>query len=186
MCVRSQQVTSCYSCAPVLLLPLHAMSRNLDLLLKPGDIDDAQVQALLIAHAASARAETAPDSAHALDPEAFRADHVHLWSGWHDTQLVAIGAWQQISPDHGEVKSLHTLAAVRGCGIAGMLLCKLIEEARAIGICRLSLETGSWPYFAPARAFYRRHGFVECGPFGAYQADPNSVFMTRSIVESQP
>ena len=163
------------------------MSRNLDLVIKPGDIDDAQIRELLIAHAASARAETAPDSAHALGPEAFRADHLHLWSGWltHEgfghRQLVAIGAWQQISPDHGEVKSLHTLATVRGCGIAGMLLCKLIEEARAAGICRLSLETGSWPYFAPARAFYRRHGFVECGPFGAYQADPNSVFMTRSI-----
>jgi len=166
------------------------MSRNLNLVLKPGDIDHAQVRALLIAHAASARAETAPDSAHALDPEAFRAENLHLWSGWladtdiSNEQLVAIGAWQQISPDHGEVKSMHTLAAVRGYGIAGMLLCKLIEEARAAGICRLSLETGSWPYFAPARDFYRRHGFAECGPFGAYQADPNSVFMTRSIVAS--
>ena len=46
---------------------------------------------------------------------------------------------------------------------------------------RLSLETGSWPYFAPARAFYRKHGFLECAPFADYVSDPNSVFMTREI-----
>ena len=33
-------------------------------------------------------------------------------------------------------------------------------------------------YFLPARALYARHGFVECGPFGDYREDPNSVFMT--------
>jgi putative acetyltransferase len=32
---------------------------------------------------------------------------------------------------------------------------------------RLSLETGSWAYFLPARAPYARHGFVECGAFGS-------------------
>jgi putative acetyltransferase len=46
---------------------------------------------------------------------------------------------------------------------------------------RLSLGTGSWPYFAPARALYARHGFVECAPFGDYREDPNSVFMTLEL-----
>jgi putative acetyltransferase len=46
---------------------------------------------------------------------------------------------------------------------------------------RLSLETGSWSYFAPARALYARHGFVECGPFGNYRLDPHSVFMTMAL-----
>jgi putative acetyltransferase len=53
------------------------------------------------------------------------------------------------------------------------------EAAR--GMARLSLETGSWAYFAPARARYARHGFVECGPFGEYREDPNSVFMTVAL-----
>jgi hypothetical protein len=53
-----------------------------------------------------------------------------------------------------------------------------LPTARAGGMSRLSLETGAWPYFAPARALYARHGFVECGPFGDYREDPNSVFMT--------
>ena len=46
---------------------------------------------------------------------------------------------------------------------------------------RVSLETGSWDYFAPARALYAGEGFVECGAFGEYREDPNSVFMTREV-----
>jgi putative acetyltransferase len=49
---------------------------------------------------------------------------------------------------------------------------------------RLSLETGSWPYFAPARALYARHGFLECPPFGEYRPDRNSVFMTLALAPS--
>lgn len=49
---------------------------------------------------------------------------------------------------------------------------------------RLSLETGSWEYFRPAIALYRRHGFVECAPFADYAADPNSVFMTLDLTGS--
>jgi putative acetyltransferase len=48
---------------------------------------------------------------------------------------------------------------------------------------RLSLETGSWDYFRPARALYRKHGFVECAPFGGYLPDPNSVFMSLDLGE---
>jgi putative acetyltransferase len=49
---------------------------------------------------------------------------------------------------------------------------------------RLSLETGSWEYFRPARALYKSHGFVECSPFGDYVPDPNSVFMSLDLRES--
>jgi putative acetyltransferase len=28
---------------------------------------------------------------------------------------------------------------------------------------------------------YARHGFVECPPFGEYQKDPNSAFMTVGL-----
>jgi putative acetyltransferase len=45
----------------------------------------------------------------------------------------------------------------------------------------LSLETGAMPEFAPARAFYARHGFEYCGPFAEYADDPNSVFMTKNL-----
>ena len=57
----------------------------------------------------------------------------------------------------------------------------IITTARARKYRRLSLETGGIPYFAPARALYARHGFVECEPFEAYKPDPNSVFMTLDL-----
>ncbi|HEY1847644.1 MAG TPA: hypothetical protein VGG37_00500 [Opitutaceae bacterium] len=45
----------------------------------------------------------------------------------------------------------------------------------------MSLETGAREYFAPARALYCAHGFVECPPFGDYRPDPNSIFMTLEL-----
>ena len=48
----------------------------------------------------------------------------------------------------------------------------MIAEARARGYQRLSLETGTQEFFAPARRLYRRHGFTECPPFGDYRLDP--------------
>jgi putative acetyltransferase len=61
------------------------------------------------------------------------------------------------------------------------MLRHIIEAARTIGMSRLSLETGSWDNFHPARALYRSHGFIECPPFGEYVADANSVFMTLEL-----
>ena len=55
---------------------------------------------------------------------------------------------------------------------------RIIEDARAAGLQRLSLETGVQPGFLAARGLYAREGFTECPPFGSYRADPNSVFMT--------
>jgi putative acetyltransferase len=36
-------------------------------------------------------------------------------------------------------------------------------------------------YFEPARRLYASFGFEYCEPFGSYQKDPNSVFMTMEI-----
>ena len=92
-----------------------------------------------------------------------------------------MGACRRLSADHGEIKSMHTAEAARRTGAGSVLLRHLIAAAKADGLTRLSLETGSRAYFAPARAFYARHGFVECPPFGDYVLDRNSVFMTRKL-----
>ena len=34
-----------------------------------------------------------------------------------------------------------------------------------------------------AHALYRQHGFIDCGPFGDYMPDPNSVFITLDLSE---
>jgi putative acetyltransferase len=151
----------------------------------PGGLDDAQVIALLQTHLAAAHAESPPESCHALDVRGLTVPEVRFFGVWDDETLLAVGAWKRL-PDihgasHGEIKSMHTAAPARGRGVAGALLSHLIEDARAHGITRLSLETGSMAYFRAARALYARHGFTECPPFGDYVLDPNSMFMTREV-----
>ena len=47
-----------------------------------------------------------------------------------------------------------------------------------MGYQRLSLETGTQPFFGPAHQFYLGDGFVDSAPFGSYAPDPNSRFLT--------
>ena len=149
-----------------------------------GGLDDARVITLLHAHLARARAETAPGSAHALDLSGLRSADVTFWSAWEGDTLAGVGALRRLSTDHGELKSMHTAESMRRRGVGSAILRHIIDWARARGMSRLSLETGSWPYFAPARELYARHGFVECGPFGDYEPDANSVFMTLELTSS--
>lgn len=147
----------------------------------PGDLTNPTVIQLLTTHITTARAETARGSAHALDISALQAPDIHFWAAWNDEQLFAVGALRQLSPQLGEVKSMHTAQAARRSGAGSAMLGHIIDAAKAMGLSRLALETGSWDYFIPARAFYRRHGFVECAPFGDYVADANSVFMMLEL-----
>ena len=146
-----------------------------------GGLDDPRVVALLRLHVTRARAETAPGSAHALDLSGLRTPDMTFWSVWNGDELVGVGALKRLSAEHGEIKSMHTVEAARGRGVGSALVRHIMAAARARGMRRLSLETGSWPYFLAARALYARHGFVECGPFGEYREDPNSVFMTVAL-----
>jgi len=84
-------------------------------------------------------------------------------------------------PAHGEIKSMRTAEAHRRKGVARAMLVHIIGEARERSYARLSLETGSIPAFAPARALYSSFGFSSCPPFAGYVADPNSVFMTLAL-----
>ncbi|MEJ7811294.1 MAG: GNAT family N-acetyltransferase [Gemmatimonadaceae bacterium] len=160
------------------------MRRIVYIYIVEGGMDDSRVIELLRTHLARATAETAPGSAHALDLSGLRAPDVTFWSAWESearATLLGVGALKQLTAGHGEVKSMHTAEAMRGRGVGSALLRHIIGSAREHGMSRLSLETGAWPYFAPARALYARHGFVECPPFGDYRPDPNSVFMTLTL-----
>ncbi|WP_407115497.1 GNAT family N-acetyltransferase [Bradyrhizobium sp. LMG 9283] len=151
--------------------------------IRTGDTHDPRVIALLDHHVAAARAQTAPGSAHALDLAGLRAPEIAFWTGWDGETLVATGALKALSADHGEVKSMHTLQTTRRRGFGGQMLRHIITEARARGMMRLSLETGSWDYFKPAHALYQAHGFVACDPFEDYLEDPNSLFLTLDLSE---
>jgi putative acetyltransferase len=144
-------------------------------------LDDPRVVDLLHIHVTRARAETAPGSAHALDLSGLKTPDVRFFTAWDGDILLGCGALKAFAPRHGELKSMHTAEAHRGKGTGDAMVRRLIETGREMGLKRLSLETGSWPYFKPAHRLYERHGFRDCPPFGDYTDDPNSRFMTREL-----
>jgi putative acetyltransferase len=147
----------------------------------PADLDDPDVRALLTRHAERARAETGRGSAHALDVDSLKGTEIAVFALYDGEVLAGAGALKQVSQAHGELKAMYVAEARRRSGAGTALVQHLVDEARRQGLTRVSLETGSWPYFEPARALYAKHGFVECGPFEGYADDPNSVFMTREL-----
>lgn len=144
-------------------------------------LSDPRIAALLQAHLDDMRAQSPPESVHALDLQRLRQPEIRFWTAWSGEQLLGCGAWKRLDAGHGELKSMRTDAACRGRGVARAILRQLLDDAQAAGIRRLSLETGSQAFFMPAHALYRAHGFETCGPFGAYLEDPTSVFMTRLL-----
>lgn len=153
-----------------------------DLHIQPDDsLSDPRVAAFLHAHLADMRRVSPPESVHALDLDALRQPGIRFWTGWLDGALVATAALKDLDGRHAELKSMRTAAALRGRGIASRMLAHAMAEARASGHARVSLETGSQLFFAPARSLYARHGFEDCGPFGPYGPDPSSHFMTRLL-----
>jgi putative acetyltransferase len=116
-----------------------------------GDFSDPSVLDLLHTHLTNARAQTAPGSAHALDITGLRSPDISFWTIWDDETLLGCGALKRLSTDHGEVKSMHVVEGRRRRGAGTVMLRHIIETAKARGMSRLSLETGSWEYFRPAR-----------------------------------
>jgi len=147
-------------------------------------IDDPRaddVLALLERHLAFANEHTPPEHVHALDLEGLLDPAVTFFSARRDRQLVAIGALKRLDETHGELKSMHTIEAARGQGIARAMVDHLVGVARQRGYRRVSLETGTPDAFAPARSLYAGCGFTPCGPFADYPESPTSAFMTLAL-----
>ena len=147
----------------------------------PTDPRDPALDLLFDRHVAAMHADTPPESIHMLPRASLVHPDIAFLALREGGRALAMGALKRLDVDHGELKSMHVLAEARGRGLSRLLLGALIDRARAQGIARLSLETGSQPGFAAARALYARAGFAECPPFGSYRPDPNSVFMTRAL-----
>src|SRR5262245_43136285 len=96
----------------------------------------------------TARAE----SRHALDLAALRQPDVRLWVAHDGEVLVGTAALAELAPGHEELKSMRTEPMRRRSGIASAMVVRLLGDARARGVARISLETGSMEFFAPARA----------------------------------
>ncbi len=152
-------------------------------------LEDHRVVALLMEHLHDMYAVSPPESVHALDLDGLRASNIRFWSAWSgegaidsdETQLIGTCALKDLGGGEAELKSMRVVASLRGSGAAQAILDHVINEAKNSGVQRISLETGTQPYFSPARRFYARNGFVDCAPFGDYVLDPHSCFMTLQL-----
>lgn len=144
----------------------------------PSDPTDPRIQPLIEAHLTLMYASSPACSVHAMDASALEdagADFVAIFNG---DRAVAMGALKDHGDGLGELKSMHVASDVRGAGLADIVFKALLEKARAMGLQRISLETGSQEAFVPARRFYERRGFEPCPPFADYTDDPASVYYT--------
>lgn len=119
-----------------------------------------------------------PDACHFLDLDALEADNIHLFAARIGEETLGTGALA-LKDGYGEVKSMFTSPAARGKGVAAALLRQIEDTAREHGLAALKLETGVG--LDAAHHLYERFGFSYTGPFGDYQAAPESLFMEKPL-----
>ncbi|MGQ0553225.1 MAG: GNAT family N-acetyltransferase [Planctomycetota bacterium] len=145
------------------------------------DLTRPQVLALLAEHLSNMHALSPRESVHALDVTRLQDPSISFWTVWAGEELLGCGALKELSPSHGEIKSMRTPAALRRRGAGRVILSHIVAVARQRNYQRLSLETGTAAAFVPAQRLYASFGFTVCGPFGDYKHDPHSVFMQLEL-----
>ena len=159
-----------------------------DLQIRLDGLSDPRIEAFMQEHLKDMHATSPPESVHALDMARRRRPEIRFWTAWlpDDAEpapgrLVGTGALKHLSADHAELKSMRSAESMRGLGVGRAILEHILGQAVDLGYQRISLETGSQPFFEPAWQLYLRYGFADCAPFGSYRPDPHSRFMTRAL-----
>ena len=145
------------------------------------DLSGDATRRLLALHLAGMHANSPPGGVYALDLSGLKAPGVTIWSVREGDEVVGIGALKELGDGGGEVKSMRTHPGHLRRGVAASLLEHIVSEAKARGLTRLSLETGSGPAFEPALALYQKRGFVEGGAFSDYQQSAFNRFFHLSF-----
>ncbi|MFN3614339.1 MAG: GNAT family N-acetyltransferase [Rubrimonas sp.] len=81
---------------------------------------------------------------------------------------------------YGELKRIFTVRAARGAGVASAIVRALENEALALGLRTMRLETGNRS--PAALRLYGRLGYARRGPFGGYAENGSSVFMEKRLI----
>lgn len=149
--------------------------------IREDDLTHPAVIALLEHHVAEARASTPRENAHALDVDAMRTPDMTVFTVWDGDDLLGVAALRRMDEGHGEVKSMRTAPAHLRRGAATALLGHIVTVARAEGMTRLSLETGTAPMFGPANRLYETFGFADGPVFGGYPESAHNRFMTLAL-----
>jgi len=95
-----------------------------------------------------------------------------------DGRAVGCGALRKLDETSAEVKRMYVEPAVRGQGVAKIILEHLEKVGRELGVHRLVLETGI--YQAEAIGLYHRAGFEPVRCWGEYAESVTSVCFEKA------
>jgi putative acetyltransferase len=126
-------------------------------------------------------ADSPAGSVFALDATGLTVATVTVWALWIGDAVAGIAALKELGDRCGEIKSMRTHPHYLRRGVATALLDHIIDLARARGLRRLSLETGSGPAFEPALQLYRGRGFTAGGTFADYEKSAFNQFLHLSL-----
>lgn len=150
--------------------------------IRPLDPDSPGARRLLALSDAYLAALYPPESNHLETIEALRRPNVCFVGAWLHDELIGCGAVKTLDDGHGrygEVKRVFVIEAQRGRGHSKAIMAHLEGHLLRNAVPLARLETGiSQPQ---ALGLYRRLGYRERGPFGAYGPDPYSVFMEKRL-----
>ena len=146
-----------------------------------GNFNNPNVNELLTKHFIELRSVSPAGSTHVLDITGLKDQSIKFWSLWDNDELIGCGALKFLDKIHGEFKSIRVVDKFRKKGAGEKIFNHLIEEAKKLGIKKLSIETGSGKFFEPARKLFINFGFQPCLPFAHYKEDPNSCFYTKDL-----
>jgi putative acetyltransferase len=149
--------------------------------IRADDLSSEATRALLRIHLEGMHANSPPGSVFALDLSGLQAPGVTVWSAWRGSEIAGIGALKDLGAGTGEVKSMRTHPMFLRRKVASALLEHIIAAARARGMTRLSLETGSGPAFGPALKLYRKRGFVDGEAFAQYERSAFNRFLHLAL-----
>ncbi|MBE0360383.1 MULTISPECIES: GNAT family N-acetyltransferase [Pseudoalteromonas] len=149
--------------------------------IRTGELSNPHVIKLLQAHHNDMLKHSPVESVHALDVTKLNQPDITFYSLWVDNKLAGVGALKALNTTHGEVKSMRTSSNYLRQGIAAKLFTHIIKQSTLRGYKKLSLETGTVEAFLPAQKLYTCFGFKECEPFGDYELDPYSLFMSKAL-----
>jgi putative acetyltransferase len=145
------------------------------------ELSGEQTRNLLRLHLEGMHANSPVGSVFALDLAGLREPAVTVWSLWLGDSVAGIAALKDLGGRSGEIKSMRTHPDFLRRGVAAALLDHIVTVARARGMRRLSLETGSGPAFEPALTLYRGRGFVAGDAFADYTKSAFNQFLHLSL-----
>ena len=149
-----------------------------DIKVIPGDPRDPQATALLRQSHALMQQLFDPSENHFLDIDELCVPSIRFFVAREDLTTLGCVALAN-KGDYGEIKSMFVDPKARGKGIAHHLMRQIETEARAQGLATVKLETGD--KLTQAHSLYQAHGYTDCGPFGDYEANTTSLFMTKDL-----